>query len=399
MQIGLNLTSITPFAREWIFADPRRQAKVIPPVAPATATGYLTRDLAWTEPHKFEPAARNGQWARNFTNRVTQFPVLRFMDWQRTNGSPLVAWAVRRTTANSFTQADWGGSPQKGVAFELIADLCKLVTANPWLCVPHLADDDFVARMARFFASNLTSAHTVYLEFSNELWNAGPGFGQGDWVNLNTFAATPKVTYTKFVGDHLRRVFGIWSAEFALASAPPRLVRVVAGQAANPAVATGLCTHLGTGGFDAVSCAAYFDPRNAANKWPLYDATTTPATILSDCVAHLRTRTLPNITKHKALADTHGVPLLLYEAGQQLTASGKTVSYQRAMEAAQDDAGMGALYRELLDGAKAAGVDLLCHYASTDGRDSGGMWGIWETQDQKRSTKGDAVLDWIKLNP
>lgn len=395
MKIGLNLSTLTPFSREWIFADLRRQAKVIPPIAPATQTLYQSRFLQWYEGNNFEPMARNGQWARDFTNRLLPFHVLRFMDWQRTNSSPLITWSQRRLpTENS--QVDDRNGP-RGIAYELICDLCNILNIDPWICVPHLADDDYITRMANLFVTKLEPGRTVYLEYSNELWNAGPGFKQGDWVNQQTFFATPRVTYQKFVGGQLRKVFGIWQTAFS--NSGRNLVRVVAGQNANKNRVEGLCIELGIGGFDAVSCAAYFDPRNMSNQWPPYDVNTTVDQMLADCTTHLRTRTIPGIKAHATIANTYNVPLLLYEAGQQLTAYGKVVSYQRTMEQVQEHPGIAVLYRELLDNASAQGVSLLCHYASIEGRDSGGMWGLWDDERQKRSTKGDVILDWIKANP
>src|SRR5262245_4977175 len=78
-----------------------------------------------------------------FFNRYKGFHVIRFMDWQRTNNSKLEKWADRPKMEDA-TQAG-----TKGIALEHCLDLANKLEADPWLCIPHLADDDFVRNFAK----------------------------------------------------------------------------------------------------------------------------------------------------------------------------------------------------------------------------------------------------------
>jgi hypothetical protein len=78
-------------------------------------------------------------------------------------------WAGRITPAHRM-QTD-------GVALEYMIALANQVGAAPWLCVHHLASDDFVRRMAILVRDTLRSDVDIYVEHSNEVWN--PMFPQG----------------------------------------------------------------------------------------------------------------------------------------------------------------------------------------------------------------------------
>ncbi len=63
------------------------------------------------------------------------------------------------------------------MAYEHMVLLANTVGADPWLCVPHAASDDYVRRLAALVLASLRPDLTVYLEYSNEVWNGL--FGQG----------------------------------------------------------------------------------------------------------------------------------------------------------------------------------------------------------------------------
>ncbi|MEZ4950169.1 MAG: hypothetical protein R2784_12380 [Saprospiraceae bacterium] len=59
------------------------------------------------------------------------------MDWLKTNHSPVQSWS-ERTPANYFTQTVESGT--SGIHIEL----SNLMKKDPWICVPHLADDNYI---------------------------------------------------------------------------------------------------------------------------------------------------------------------------------------------------------------------------------------------------------------
>ena len=52
-----------------------------------------------------------------------------------------------------------------------MVDLCNRLKINPWLCVPHLASDDYVRRFAEIVKRDWDPPLKVYVEYSNEVWN------------------------------------------------------------------------------------------------------------------------------------------------------------------------------------------------------------------------------------
>ena len=107
------------------------------------------------------------------------------------------------------------------------------LNADPWLNIPHLADDDYVINFAQTVKDNLNSNRKVYIEYSNEIWN-GPyyetiysklkanelGYGLSD-AGLN-----------KFYVKRSLEIFKIFEDVFA--GQTNRLVKVIASQAYNP---------------------------------------------------------------------------------------------------------------------------------------------------------------------
>ena len=54
---------------------------------------------------------------------------------------------------------------------EVMIDLANACNASPWFCIPHLADDQFVAEFAQTVKARLKPNFEVYVEYSNEVWN------------------------------------------------------------------------------------------------------------------------------------------------------------------------------------------------------------------------------------
>ena len=94
------------------------------------------------------------------------FGTLRLMDFLATNNNPVRRWS-ERTTPASATQAG-----DKGAAFEHAVQLANELGKDIWINVPALADDDYVRNLALLLKGTLAPQRAVYVEYSNELWNA-----------------------------------------------------------------------------------------------------------------------------------------------------------------------------------------------------------------------------------
>lgn len=93
--------------------------------------------------------------------------VLRFMDLQQTNNHHNLGHSGVGTWAKPgyFT---WN---EKGISFEHICLIANELGINPWVCIPHTADDAYVEYMASIFKENLDSDLRLFVEWSNETWN------------------------------------------------------------------------------------------------------------------------------------------------------------------------------------------------------------------------------------
>jgi len=178
---------------------------------------------------------------------------IRFMDWQETNGNPQRDWSDRRLPACCFQSGplhprnpapgvDWvGGNRPSGIAFELAVALCNAANKDLWICVPHLASDDFVTRLARLirYGSDgvqpypgpqanpvyppLAEHLRVFVEYSNEIWSGGWAFPQGEWAAVQASA----LGLSKPVFN-ARRFCEVWRIFQEVFGGAGRLVRVAA---------------------------------------------------------------------------------------------------------------------------------------------------------------------------
>ncbi|MCU0872974.1 MAG: hypothetical protein MUE50_11600, partial [Pirellulaceae bacterium] len=154
-----------------------------------------------------------------FLQRWQGVACLRFMDWMHTNGSKLSRWADRPTPDDAtFTE--------QGVALEVMIDLANRLDADPWFCMPHLADDDFVRRFAELVQQRLEPERKVYVEYSNEIWNGQ--FEQSRWAGQQGqqlgFADKPWEAGWRFTAYRSVQIFRIWEQVFG---GTGRLVRVL----------------------------------------------------------------------------------------------------------------------------------------------------------------------------
>jgi len=194
-------------------------------------TGNYIRNIRVVKAEN-EAALTAGQvFNPTFLNLIQKFRVLRFMDWFATNGSIVSSWSSRALPSNAF----WG--TPSGVPIEVAVQLANATSADAWLNVPHMADDNYITQMATLVHQQLGSTQKAYVEFSNEVWNGAfaqyqyavnqgqalwptqPGGGGGYGWNRNWF------------GMRTAQMCDIWKSVWGADS--NRLVCVLGAQAAN----------------------------------------------------------------------------------------------------------------------------------------------------------------------
>lgn len=336
-----------------------------------------------------------------FLAKTAPFSIIRFMDWGATNDSPIVEWADRAHSG------DVAWTTPKGVPIEAMVDLANSLHVDPWFCIPHKASDDYVAKFAQLLHDRLDPNLRPHIEYSNEVWNGG--FPQSRWANEQSAAqgldqpwGMPSLFYAKRsvqMFEIMRKVYGPADA--------PRLVRVLAGQAAWTQFLENALGFADTATkVDVVAIAPYFNASAADD--PAHVAATlalTPNQVVDQMLASIRGDVKNWMTSNAALATRYHLPLKAYESGP-----GDSVSYfpndkQDAMvalfSAANSSPRMKEVYTEYYGQWKAAGGDTMNQYANITPWTKYGFWGALQyvTQDPATAPKYQGLLAFIAANP
>ncbi len=344
----------------------------------------------------FEHAYRSDPWHPVFLNRWKGMACLRFMDFMHTNNSKISTWEERPKPAD----ATFSG---KGVALELMIDLCNRLKADPWFCMPHLADDDYVQRFAAMVKRRLDPGLKVYVEYSNEVWNGQ--FAQSRWageqgVKLG-FADKTWEGAWRFTAHRSVQIFKIWEQVFGGAD---RLIRVLPSQAANPYVSERIVEwqdafkHA-----DALAIAPYISFNISPTGKPSADEVA--GWTVDQVMDYLEKKSLPQsiewITKSKAVADKYGLKLVTYEGGQHAVGVGGGENNDKLtvlLHAANAHPRMETIYDRHYDAWQKVGGDMFCYFSSTGRWSKWGSWGLLQFYDDDAagSPKYRATMRWAK---
>ncbi|WP_122072814.1 hypothetical protein [Pseudophaeobacter sp. EL27] len=349
------------------------------------------------------------------------FEVLRFMDWMGTNDSPLIGWEDRPQVSD-YTWA------RKGVPLEVMLALVNELGTDAWFNMPHRADDSYIRNFARAVEAGLDFDLKTYVEYSNEVWNWQ--FEQAKWADEQAQTRWGgRDLWMQFYGGRAAEVAQIWTHVFGAASSA-RLVRVMSTQTgwlgleeqiltAPLWVAEAADRQPPASYFDAYAVTGYFGgilglqerapilrawiadsqqhARDAAAARGLrgaeaeqfftdhqYDIASVQAAAEltdglvtgdnTDTLSDLLGRVLPY---HRAVADQHGLNLVMYEGGSHVVGIGPIAEdalltgffthFNYTPE-------MGTLYAELLSGWQELGGSLFGAYADVA---VPGKWGSW----------------------
>lgn len=353
----------------------------------------------WMPPYQEEvfSSATKSPFHPLFKQRLEPFSTIRFVDWTATNWTTPHTWSERTRVDTISQSAHQNG---KGVALEYIVALANELQKDCWINTPPWADDEYVREMAEFFRDNLEPGQKIYVEWANELWNFAPGFATHVWLKEELKRPESKNrSLWEVAAENIQRDLAIWTDVFA--NSPERVVRVVAGQSANPWVAKELVKNVGIQYVDAIACSAYIQ------LTPEQRSGFGPQTNVDDILATAN-QNLPRVraelAAHKRLSDMcskiakRPVRLLGYEGGQHFDAGGREVTYLQALYDVQVHPGIEDIYRKLFAIVEAEGVELLNHYAYVGRNTPYGSWGALSRQDQSLRTapKYRALLDRVE---
>lgn len=358
---ALRITATNP-------ADPIRNIRL---VMPGFESDYATQ--------VFHPS---------FLASLAPFPVIRFLNWTRSNDSPLMHWDERTTLQSAFQ------SDLPGVALEHIIDLCNRLGADPWINVPHLVDDDFVVQMATLLRDGLDPGLRVHIEHSNEIWGV---FEQGDWAEQQGVAlGLASDPFTAGIRYHAQRSVEIFDIFESVFGGTDRLVRVLgAGHVNALSVSEVMDWQNAYLHADAVATGAYFGGTfgNAQNA-PTTVNMTVPELLAALDVESQRSTSYA-LANAQAVA-ARGLDYVAYEGGQALVGVPLVTNL---FLATNRDPGMQPLYLAHLQRWQASGGGLFMVFSHMSRYDNSGSWGLLERQlqDPLTSPKWLGVMDFLAL--
>lgn len=335
----------------------------------------------------------------DFLSFVEDFQMIRFMDWMKTNGSVVMEWEDRNHP-DYFSQ-----TLDNGVAYEHIVTLCNLMKKDAWICIPHAASDDYIHQMARFLRDNLDTARKIYVEYSNEVWNG---------IFSQNYYAQQQGELLGFEGEdweqgwkyYVRRTFDIFSIFEEEFEGDERLVKVLAGQAANSWINNRLVEYSQDTQInpyllqaDAFAIAPYFGGAvaDAIGNAGLSESISIEAILdsmelaLPDSYAYM--------DNNKSMADEYGMDLICYEAGQHLVAShlyNNDESYVNKLKEANRHPRMQELYCSYFDhwyDETQGGI--LANFSSHGSYSKWGSWGVKEYMDDVDAPKYLALKECV----
>ena len=145
---------------------------------PTDAVGTGVTNVFLRRPHRAPNGApwwhdANQVFTDPFLALLAQFPAIRTMGWENTNGNTIVTWAAR-TPPDGATQ-----QTPNGVAWEYVILLANTLGKDVWINVPAEANSAYIRNLAELMFAKLNPALHLYIEYSNEVWNYS--FAQAGW--------------------------------------------------------------------------------------------------------------------------------------------------------------------------------------------------------------------------
>lgn len=382
--------------------------RVVVTVTPGIHGLAVTETGAVSGVHVWLPGLENAASPFNptFVQNLAAFGALRFLNWGNVdycfpaNTAPAATWATRTLP----TDDQWGLG--NGVPFEIMIDLCNELGANPWICIPHLADDDFVRNLAQLLSTRLHSGLTPYVEYSNETWNGV--YPQASWVQQQGLSLGLSTNqYQAGVRFYSQRAVAIFAIFEQVYGGTGRFTRVLGTQYSNTFVSTTALTwqnawqHV-----DALAVAPYFElPNGHTSPLAPVGGYTSVAPLEADVLSLIddtspgSSTVMPGLRAQTraqaAIARQYGLKLVAYEGGQSLV--GGPVASTALCASANHDPGMATLYQHLMAHWMADGGGMFVLFENVR-RDAGdGTWAARQFFDETpaQEPKWQAILDFV----
>lgn len=348
-----------------------------------------------------------------FLAKINQFKALRFMDWMGTNNSEQKEWQ-NRPTVEKVSYAYGGGVP-----IEIMVELTNRLKVDPWFNMPHQATDEYFTNFARLVKEKVDPNLTIYVEYSNEVWN--PKFKQFHWVRDNGPVPAGKTSFQPY-GVRTAQMCDIWKGVFGEES--HRVKCVMGTQTANPRVADQVlnCDRWSEApcykhGIDALAITGYFGGRLGKREYeqtimawlndPTIDEFALAMTQLKDGTVlgtdDHTSNLLDRFNKYSEMAREKGLELVVYEGGSHVVGIRGVENNQRITDffiELHRRPEFYDRYMEMLNAWKntEGNRTVFMHFTDIGRPSKWGSWGALEYVDQESSPRYDALMDFIKHN-
>lgn len=314
-------------------------------------------------------------FAQSFVDRNKTYSTLRFMDWSKTNIDREVNWQTR-------VQKDWYTQGGTETAVEYMIELCNVTDTSPWYCVHHRADDVFVRELAKLFKRELKNNKPVYLEHSNEVWNAA--FPQYEFCRTRSPKTGAPLEYSLLRTARIAKIFkeegvnviSVFGAQCAAWGQMEWLLKSVA--LPEP--------------IDAFAIAPYFG-------YQITDNSKKDVNLILDEADKNIPVVFSAVSKWMELAKKHNKQLIGYEGGQHICPfpyeHGNQTVVNNFIEANRSPRMYDLYSKYLREWDKITENALLCLFNSSQPFSKWGSWGLqeYESQPASQAHKYRAVID------
>ena len=369
----------------WMDVTFKQSAKFIAVRITKTDPKNYIRDI------KIVPIKANGKVVSNtfrsdFLNRWRHFKSIRFMDWMATNHNTQIDWRDRPKVGDS-TQGT-----KNGVALEYMIELANALKIAPWFCMPTRASDAYVRQFARMVARKLDPSLNVYVEYSNEVWNAAfPAHRYAIKMGLKLrLGENKEQAFLHYYTHRSLQMFKIWRDEFGESN---RLIRVLSSQAMFPERGRKILDWEDAyKKVDAFAIAPYFEARSLRN-FPKGKQVPTMDQVFSLLDEDIEAKKHLFAEYYKMTQSRH-LQLITYEGGQHLVARKNPVLNDLFAQINRHPY-MYELYKRYLGYWFQSGGGLFMNFSSVIRSSRYGHWGVLEWYDQKITpdSKYSAITD------